>query len=62
MIQKTENLRLPIFIHVINSFYSYFLKLDTRHKILQNLKDYGITWNQEEKKIHVEDLKKYNKN
>ena len=57
MIQKTENLRLLIFIHLINSLYSYFLKLDTRHQILQNLEDYGIIWNQEEKKICVEDLK-----
>lgn len=57
MLQKIENLKLPILLYLINSLYSYFLKLDTRDKILQNLEDYGITWNQEEKKIYVEDLK-----
>lgn len=61
MIQKTESIKLSIFLYVINSLCSYFLKLDTRHRILQNLEDHGIIWNEEEKKICVEDLKEVQK-
>ena len=61
MIQQTKNLKLSIFIYIINFLCSYFLKLDTRNKILKNLEDYGIIWNQEEKKICVEDLKEVQK-
>lgn len=61
MIKQAESLKLSIFLYISNSLCSYFLKLETRYKILQNLEDYGVIWNQEERKIYVEDLKEVQK-
>ena len=61
MIKQDKTLNFPIFLYINNSIGSYFLKLETRYKILQNLEDYGIIWNQEERKICVEDLKEVQK-
>ena len=61
MIKDKQNTNLLIFIYVTNFLYSYFLKLDTRYKIIKNLEDYGIIWNEQEKKISVHDLKEVQK-